>query len=574
MTSSPPPVFPAPVSEDIWRRKYRFGNEAGIADTWRRVAQAVASAEPADQALWAEKFHGLLADFRFLPGGRIMANAGTDRNATLLNCFVMGALDDSIDGLFTALRESAITLQAGGGIGLDFSPIRPAGAAALRTGNIASGPVSFMRLWDAMCETMTADRARHGAMMAVMRCDHPDIEAFIDAKSVAGALSHFNLSVLVTDELIRAVDADAEWPLIFGGQVVRTLRARDLWDRMLRAAYESGEPGVLFIDRINRESNLGYAETIHACNPCGEVPLPPYGACDLGSINLTPFVSHPFSSKPAFDFAAVASTAHLAVRFLDNVLDLSHFPLPAQAEQARSARRIGLGITGLADALIMLGLNYDSNAGREFTARVLGTMRNAAYESSAGLAEEKGSFPLFDAEAFLDRPFTHRLPEEIRASVRRKGIRNSHLLAIAPTGSISLLAGNVSAGIEPVYAASVNRRVKRLGGGDDIMELEDFAVRVWREGKRGKLPPSFVTAAELSAEAHLAMQATAQDFVDNAISKTINADSSLPYEAFSQVYRQAYDLGLKGCTVYRQGSRGEDVLTPVEAGPVCPSDTC
>ena len=361
---------------------------------------------------------------------------------------------------------------------------------------------------------------------------------------------------------------------MFGGQVVRTLRARDLWDRMLRAAYESGEPGVLFIDRINRESNLGYAETIHACNPCGEVPLPPYGACDLGSINLTRFVSHPFSSKPAFDFAAVASTAHLAVRFLDNVLDLSHFPLLAQAEQARSARRIGLGITGLADALIMLGLDYDSNAGREFSARLLGTMRNAAYESSVELAEEKGSFPLFDADAFLDRPFTHRLPEEIRASIRRKGIRNSHLLAIAPTGSISLLAGNVSAGIEPVYAASVNRRVKRLGGADDMMELEDFAVRVWREGKRGKLPPSFVTAAELSAEAHLAMQATAQDFVDNAISKTINADSSLPYEAFSQVYRQAYDLGLKGCTVYRQGSRGEDVLTPVEAGPVCPSDTC
>lgn len=572
--SLPPPVFPAPVSEDIWRRKYRLGSEAGIDETWRRVARAVASVEAKDQPFWAEKFLGLLADFRFLPGGRILANAGTERSATLLNCFVMGALDDSIDGLFTALRESAITLQAGGGIGLDFSPVRPAGAAAVRTGNIASGPVSFMRLWDAMCETMTADRARRGAMMAVLRCDHPDIEAFIDSKTSAGVLSHFNLSVLVTDEFIRAVDADDAWPLVFGAQVIRTLKARDLWDRMLRAAYGSGEPGVLFIDRINRESNLGYVETIHACNPCGEMPLPPYGACDLGSINLARFVSHPFSDKAGFDFEFVASTVHLAVRFLDNVLDLSHFPLMAQAEQARSARRIGLGITGLADALIMLGLDYDSNAGREFTARVLGTMRNAAYESSVKLAEEKGSFPLFDADAFLDRPFTHRLPEGIRALIRRRGIRNSHLLAIAPTGSISLLAGNVSAGIEPVYAASVNRRVRRLDGGDDIMKLEDFSVQAWREGARGSVPPAFVTASELSAEAHLAMQATAQGFVDNAISKTINADASLPYDDFRQVYRRAYDLGLKGCTVYRQGSRGEDVLTPVAAGSICNSDTC
>lgn len=574
MMSLPPPVFPAPVSEDIWRRKYRFGNEAGIDETWRRVARAVASVEAKDQPFWAEKFLGLLADFRFLPGGRILANAGTERSATLLNCFVMGALDDSIDGLFTALRESAITLQAGGGIGLDFSPVRPAGAAAVRTGNIASGPVSFMRLWDAMCETMTADRARRGAMMAVLRCDHPDIEAFIDSKTAVGVLSHFNLSVLVTDEFIRAVDADDAWPLVFGEQVIRTLKARDLWDRMLRAAYGSGEPGVLFIDRINRESNLGYIETIHACNPCGEVPLPPYGACDLGSINLTRFISHPFSDKAGFDFDSVASTVHLAVRFLDNVLDLSHFPLMAQAEQARSARRIGLGITGLADALIMLGLDYDSDAGREYTARVLGTMRNAAYQSSVELAEEKGSFPLFDADVFLDRPFTHRLPEGIRALIRRNGIRNSHLLAIAPTGSISLLAGNVSAGIEPVYAASVNRRVKRLDGGDDIMELEDFSVQAWREGARGSVPPAFVTASELSAEAHLAMQATAQGFVDNAISKTLNVDASLPYDDFRQVYRRAYDLGLKGCTVYRQGSRGEEVLTPAVTGSICTSDTC
>ncbi|MBD3771524.1 MAG: adenosylcobalamin-dependent ribonucleoside-diphosphate reductase [Rhodobacterales bacterium] len=570
----PPATPPAPISEDIWIRKYRFGNEAGIDDTWRRVAKAVAAAEPQDQALWAERFHGLLADYRFLPGGRILANAGTARNATLLNCFVMGALDDSIEGLFHALRESAITLQAGGGIGLDFSPIRPAGAAAVRTGNIASGPVSFMHLWDAMCETMTADRARRGAMMGVLRCDHPDIEAFIDAKVEPGALARFNLSVLVTDDLIRAVDGDDDWPLVFAGKTVRILKARILWERILRAAYETGEPGILFIDRINRENNLGYAETLHACNPCGEVPLPPYGACDLGSINLTRFISQPFTPEAACDFDAIAETARLGVRFLDNVLDVSHYPLEAQADQARKGRRVGLGITGLADALIMQGLAYDSNEGREFAARVLGTMRNAAYEASVQLAEEKGSFPLFDADAFLDRPFTHRLPEYLRDGIRRKGIRNSHLLAIAPTGSISLLGGNVSAGIEPVFAATVSRRVRRLSGDYDTIGMDDYAFRLWREGGGEGLPPGFVTAGELSPDAHLAMQATAQGFVDNAISKTINADADMPFEAFANVYRTACDLGLKGCTVYRQGSRGEDVLTPVTEGAWCTSDTC
>jgi ribonucleoside-diphosphate reductase alpha chain len=570
----PPATPPAPISEDIWIRKYRFGSEAGIDDTWRRMAKAVAAAEPQDQALWAERFHGLLADYRFLPGGRILANAGTARNATLLNCFVMGALDDSIEGLFHALRESAITLQAGGGIGLDFSPIRPAGAAAVRTGNIASGPVSFMHLWDAMCETMTADRARRGAMMGVLRCDHPDIEAFIDAKVEPGALARFNLSVLVTDDLIRAVDGDDDWPLVFAGKTVRILKARILWERILRAAYETGEPGILFIDRINRENNLGYAETLHACNPCGEVPLPPYGACDLGSINLTRFISQPFTPEAACDFDAIAETARLGVRFLDNVLDVSHYPLEAQADQARKGRRVGLGITGLADALIMQGLAYDSNEGREFAARVLGTMRNAAYEASVQLAEEKGSFPLFNADAFLDRPFTHRLPEYLRDEIRRKGIRNSHLLAIAPTGSISLLGGNVSAGIEPVFAATVSRRVRRLSGDYDTIGMDDYAFRLWHEGGGEGLPPGFVTAGELSPDAHLAMQATAQGFVDNAISKTINADADMPFEAFANVYRTACDLGLKGCTVYRQGSRGEDVLTPVTEGAWCTSDTC
>jgi len=569
-------AFPAPISEDIWMRKYRFGHEAGIDDSRIRVARAVAAVEPRDHDRWAKVFAGLLADDRFLPGGRILANAGTARNATLMNCFVMGALDDSIDGLFHALRESAITLQQGGGIGIDFSTIRPSGAAAVRTGNIATGPVSFMQLWDSMCETITADRARRGAMMAVLRCDHPDIETFIDAKAKGAGLSRFNLSVLVTDEFVCAVDAGADWPLVFGGHTIRTLKARELWKKILYSAYESGEPGVLFIDRINRENNLGYAETIHACNPCGEVPLPPYGACDLGSINLTRFVQRPFTPDVSFDFDDVKDTARIAVRFLDNVIEASHYPLKAQAEQAHTGRRIGLGITGLADALIMQGLDYDSNDGREFAGRVLGTMRNAAYEASIGLAGEKGSFPALEREAFLARPFVRRLPEVLREAIRAQGIRNSHLLAIAPTASISLLAGNVSAGIEPVYAATVRRRMRNASGEYDTVEVEDYAQSLWQEaGHEAPHPPGFIRAGELSTDAHLAMQATAQGFVDNAISKTINADAGIPFDVFENVYRNAYGLGLKGCTVYRQGSRGgKDVLTPVMQGNYCMSDTC
>lgn len=567
---------PLPISEDIWMRKYRFGTEAGIEDSWRRVATAVAAAEPQEQDRWSGAFFHLLSDYRFLPGGRILANAGTARNATLLNCFVMGVLDDSIDGLFHALRESAITLQQGGGIGLDFSPIRPAGSAARRTGNIATGPVSFMQLWDAMCETITADRARHGAMMGVLRCDHPDIEAFLRAKAESGILSRFNLSVLVTDDFVRAVDKGEDWSLTFEGQVVRAVKARELWETLLRSAYETGEPGVLFIDRINQQNNLGYAETIHACNPCGEVPLPPYGACDLGSINLVRFVHCPFTPEVSFDFEGVKEVAGTAVRFLDDVLDASHYPLTAQAEQARRGRRVGLGLTGLADALIMQGIAYDSAAGRAFTARVLEIMRDAAYEASIALAEEKGSFPALDTEAFLARPFIQRLPEHLRDGIRAKGIRNSHLLAIAPTGSISLLAGNVSAGIEPAFAATMRRRVRRLGGDYDVTEIEDYAQHLWQAADgTGEHPPAFVTADELTSDAHLAMQGAAQEFVDNAISKTINAAADIPFEAFANVYRQAYDLGLKGCTVYRQGSRGgEDVLTPVTEGVYCTADTC
>ena len=566
--------YPAPISEDIWNQKYRFGGEADIGATWERVAGAVASVEPRDASEWQARFAGILSDYRFLPGGRILANAGTDRMATLLNCFVMGVLDDSIEGLFTALRESAVTLQQGGGIGLDFSPIRPAGSPAQRTGNIASGPVSFMRLWDAMCETVTAHRGRSGAMMATLRCDHPDIERFTDAKREGGGLSHFNLSVLVTDDFVSAVDAGREWPLTFRGETVRVVNAAALWERMLRSSYESGEPGVLFIDRINRENNLGYAEQICAANPCGEVPLPPYGACDLGSVNLTRFVSRPFASDAEIDFEGLSETVHTAVRFLDNVLDASHYPLEQQAAQAAESRRIGLGVTGLADALIMLGIPYGRVQGRELAGRVLETLRDEAYRTSITLAREKGSFPALQAPDFLARPFIRRLPEALRDGIRTSGIRNSHLLALAPTGSISLLAGNVSTGIEPCFAGSVRRLIRRRNGHSDSVELQDYALRLWQDRNNSDpLPPAFVTAMELSPDDHLAMQATAQGFVDNAISKTINVPSGIPFEGFRNVYRKAYELGLKGCTVYRQGSRGADILTAA-TGAECISGAC
>lgn len=563
--------YPAPISQDIWKQKYRSGAEAGIADTWQRVARAIASVEPHGADAWQERFFQILSDYRFLPGGRILANAGTDRTATLLNCFVMGVLDDSIDGLFTALRESAITLQQGGGIGIDFSPIRPAGSPAQRTGNIASGPVSFMRLWDAMCQTVTAYRGRSGAMMATLRCDHPDIEIFIDAKREGGGLSHFNLSVLVTDDFVRAVDLGNDWPLKFRGETVRVLKAAELWERLFRASYGSGEPGVLFIDRINTENNVGYAEQIFAANPCGEVPLPPYGACDLGSVNLTRFVDRPFTPDAQIDFVQLAGVVRTAVRFLDNVLDASHYPLGEQAAQAASSRRIGLGVTGLADALIMLAIPYGSEQGRQFAGQILETMRDTAYRASIGLAQEKGSFPALQTADFLARPFIGRLPKALREDIRTQGIRNSHLLALAPTGSISLLAGNVSAGIEPCFAGSVQRLIRRTDASHETGTLEDHALRLWRGmGHDDPYPPAFVTVRELSPDNHLAMQATAQGFVDNAISKTINVASGIVFEDFRNVYRKAYDLGLKGCTVYRQGSRGEDILTAVTGADCLP----
>ncbi len=570
--------FETAISELIWQQKYRAldasgAPEASITASWRRVARALAGVEANDQAGWEQRFYQLLEDFRFLPGGRILAGAGTARQVTLFNCFVMGTIADSLDGIFDALKEGARTMQQGGGVGYDFSTLRPSGMAARTVGSTASGPVSFMHIWDAMCATLISAGNRRGAMMATLRCDHPDIETFVDAKRDPSRLRNFNVSVLVSDAFMQAVEADAEWPLVFpahsvsgqgsvierrwsGAQqpepcrVVKTLKARVLWSRITQAAYDCAEPGVLFVDRINQRNNLAWCEHISATNPCGEIPLPPYGACDLGSLNLTRFVQEPYAPQARLDLSALAQAAAWAMRLLDNVIEASRYPLPAQASEAHAKRRIGLGITGLADALVMLGLRYGGEEARQLAGDIMRTLRDAAYGASIDLAREKGPFPRFEKDAYLAAPFIRSLPDTLRDGIAIHGNRNSHLLAIAPTGTISLLANNVSSGIEPLPAVRYERRIRDAEGRLCSHTLEAMSVRLWRVNHAG-LPPALVTVDELNPQDHLAMQAALQPFVDNAISKTINGPAAMSFAAFQDVYAQAWRLGLKGVTVFR-----------------------
>jgi ribonucleoside-diphosphate reductase alpha chain len=574
-------AFANPLAEEIWRNRYRFqpargAPEPSIDATWERVARALAAAEPTDRPAWERRFADALADFRFLPGGRIVAGAGTGRRVTLFNCFVMGQIEDTLDGIFGALREGALTLQQGGGIGCDFSSLRPAGQPADAGGGVASGPVSFMHVWDAMCATVQSAGARRGAMMATLRCDHPDVEAFIAAKRHPGVLTRFNLSVLVTDGLLRAVDADMEWPLVFpaegpGQHVVRAVRARALWESIMRTTYECAEPGVIFIDRVRALDNLGYAERIGATNPCGEIPLPPYGACDLGSLNLTRFVIAPFTAEARLDVPALARTAQVAARMLDNVYDVSGFPLAAQAQAARASRRVGLGITGLADALIMLGMAYDGEPARRVAADAMRAVTEAAYWASVETAREKGAFPLYDSEKYLASPFVHALPPELNAAIARDGIRNSHLTAIAPAGTISLLAGNVSSGLEPVYALHYERSVRHADGSVAHVPVECYALAEYARlrGRDEPLTEAFETIDDIGPDAQIRMQAALQSHVDNAIAKTVNVPVGIPFAEFAATYRSAYALGLKGCTVYRPNTVTGAVLAPLPTAERC-----
>ena len=571
--------FAAPIAEQIWDMKYRFKEADGtpidqtVEDSWRRIARALASVEATPEP-WEDRFYAALEDFKFLPAGRITAGAGTARSVTLFNCFVMGTVPDTMGGIFDMLKEAALTMQQGGGIGYDFSTIRPRGAPVAGVAADASGPLSFMDVWDAMCRTIMSAGSRRGAMMATMRCDHPDIEDFITAKSDSARLRMFNLSVLVTDGFMQAVKEDAPWDLQFDGTVFRTVQARDLWNRIMQATYDYAEPGVIFIDRINAENNLHYAETIAATNPCGEQPLPPYGACLLGSINLARLVRSPFEDGTAHVCETqLAELVATAVRMMDNVVDASRFPLPQQAQEARQKRRIGLGVTGLADALAMVGVRYGSDAAVALTDRWTRAIARAAYMASVDLAKEKGAFPLFDAEPFLASGSMQRMDDAVRDAVRTHGIRNALLTSIAPTGTISLYAGNVSSGIEPVFAYSYTRKVLQKDGTRTEEDVVDYAVRMWRDlHGDAPLPEHFVNAQTLAPEDHVRMQAAAQTWVDSSISKTINVPEDIDFEAFKNVYLQAYESGCKGCTTYRPNDVTGSVLSVSPSADTAPGD--
>ncbi|MBS1149598.1 MAG: ribonucleoside-diphosphate reductase [Myxococcaceae bacterium] len=575
----------------LWEQKYRWsdpehGDELRPRDSWQRVANAVAQAEPAQPDFYRQLFFDELSALRLLPGGRILAGAGTGRAVTLLNCFVLGVIEDSIEGIFRAVQEAALTMQRGGGVGLDFSTLRPSQMIGRRAGTVASGPVPFMEIFDTTCRVLLSTSPRRGAMMATLRCDHPDIEEFITAKLRGDRLRHFNLSVQVSDAFLAAVERDEPWDLVFpaealagkSGQLVQRAwtghpepipcrvcartPARKLWTLLVESAQHSGEPGVLFTDRINRLNNLGYREQITSTNPCGEVPLPPYGACDLASLNLVQFVREPFRVGARFDFEAMDRSVELAVRFLDDVLEVTPFPLEQEAAMAKGTRRIGLGVTGLADALILLGRRYDLPEGRELAAAIVRRLRDAAYRASIGLAQEKGPFPFFEPAPYLNGAWVRTLPPQLRSAIAVHGIRNGQLLALAPTGSISLLAGNVSSGVEPLFALAYRRRRVERDGTITEHPLSPYALRLWREleGLEAALPPTFVESQSMSPHAQLEMLAALQPFIDGAISKTINLPAGQPADVVARLFELADQRGLKGCTVFPSSAPMGSVL--------------
>lgn len=587
------------LSYFIWDTKYRYRENGDIidhtlADTWRRVAKAIASAEKKEaRAYWESIFYNILEDFKFLPGGRILAGAGTAHQVTLFNCFVMSIEEDSLTSIFKALGEGALSLQQGGGIGYDFSILRPQGDLAKKTGVTASGPVSFMRIWDAMCKVLLTTGARRGAMMAVLRCDHPDIEAFIAAKADPNELRHFNVSVMVSDEFMKAVKKDAEWPLVFpvddkttissteilyrpyGKQresvpcrIYRTIKARTLWQKLMQSAYHYAEPGVLFEDTINRFNNLNYAEYIHATNPCGEIPLPDYGACNLGAINLTAFIQSPFSNQASIKWTMLEETVRAAVRFQDNVIDVSHYPLEKQRQQSLHTRRIGLGITGLADTFIMLGMRYGSMESIALASKIMKRIATISWETSIELAKEKGAFPLFK-EDYTRGLFVKTLPSHLQENLKKFGIRNSHHNTIAPTGTISLLANILSSGIEPIFQAQYDRIIRSENNNSLIYKVKNYSLALWENQHGQGLPPAFVDSQSLKPEDHLLIQAAIQPYIDHAISKTINLPAQFPFELVENIYRQAYELGLKGCTIFRPNPITGSVLQGSTSNETC-----
>ena len=581
------------MAQEVLLQKYARGGERTADEVRRRVARALATAER-ERSRWEAPF--LEAQRAgFIPAGRINASAGTSAQSTLINCFVQPVGDsvssrtDGAPGIYAAMQEAAETMRRGGGVGYDFSPLRPSGALVGTTGALASGPLSYMRIFDRSCMTIQSAEGRRGAQMAVLRVDHPDIEEFVRAKREPGELTTFNLSVAVTDAFMRALSADAPFDLVHaaapgpqrlaagafqrpdGQWVYATIDARVLWEAIVREAYDHAEPGILFIDRINAENNLCYLERIAATNPCGEEPLPPYGSCCLGSLNLTRFVRNPFTAQASFDAEGLRRVVPTAVRMLDDVLDVTYWPLAEQRREAMLKRRVGLGFTGLGDALIMLGLRYDTLEARQQAAEIARELRDEAYRASIDLAREKGAFPGLDAERYLSCRFTGRLPEDVREGIRRYGIRNSHVLSIAPTGTISLaFADNASTGIEPAYAWQYTRARRSLDGELRSAAVEDYAWRAYRAAghEMRHLPPAFVTALDISARDHLAMVAAVAPYVDAAVSKTVNVPEDYPFADFHDLYMLAWRWGVKGVATYRPNPVTGAVLTvQAEEGP-------
>ncbi len=549
------------LATQIWDMKYRFKSQNGapldntIEDTWIRVAKALSFPESESQK-WEEKFYQSLSSFQFLPAGRILAGAGTKREVTLFNCFVMGCVPDDMEGIFEHLKEAALTMQQGGGIGYDFSTLRPKGAPVVGVGADASGPLTFMDVWDSMCRTIMSAGFRRGAMMGTLRCDHPDIEDFIEAKKDPERLRMFNLSVLISDDFMAAIKNDQPWELQFAGICYRKISARELWERIMQSTYTCAEPGVIFIDRVNKTNNLNYCEKIFSTNPCGEQPLPPYGACLLGSVNLASLVTSPFENNASIDISRLRDLVSISIRMLDNAITVSRFPLPAQAIEATSKRRIGLGITGLANALIMCGELYGSPSGNALMESWFSALRDEAYLTSANLAKEKGAFPLYESKAYLKNRMIEELDRETVSQIRRYGVRNALLTSIAPTGTISLLAGNISSGIEPVFNYSYSRKVLMPDGKSKVENITDYSYQLFKElnDEDLPLPEYFVNAQELSPSNHLEVQSLAQKYIDSSISKTINCPEKMEFEEFKNVYSKAFELGCKGCTTYRPNS--------------------
>ena len=579
-------IFAAPpqeISVDVLLEKYAKDGEQSIDAVYQRVAKGLASVEKPELRAHFEQVFLANMHAGAIGAGRIMSAAGTDIQSTLINCFVQpvgdciqGIDEDGLPGIYEALKQAAETMRRGGGVGYDFSHVRPRGARVKGTASLASGPCSYINVFDQSCSTVESAGARRGAQMGVLRIDHPDVLEFITAKRTPGRWNNFNVSVGVSDEFMNAVQHDLPWQLIHkarpgvllmaqgvtqrhdGQWVYAEIPAREIWQTVMQSAYDFAEPGILFLDNINRDNNLAYCETLEATNPCGEQPLPPYGCCDLGPVILPKFVQHPFGlngTAPAFDLEAFVQAVFTQVRVLDNVLDLTHWPLPEQAMEAEGKRRIGVGFTGLGDALVMLNLPYNSEAGRLFAADIARVMRDTAYAASIELARERGSFPLLNVDAYLSGTgFASRLPDEIREGIARHGLRNSHLLSIAPTGTVSLaFADNASNGIEPAFSWNYIRKKREIDGGTREYMVQDHAWRVYRElgGDVDQLPPAFVTALEMSAQDHIAMMAAVQPFVDTAISKTVNVPEECPFEEFSHLYMQAWSAHLKGLATYR-----------------------